>query len=149
MAVTGATATRWPQPTGLHTSGLVSKQAGNAVGQREAILDLPFTHSLPSRALPDGPIHQPQAFRSWLDVLQLPSCERPLGRPVDQAAARGRRSTGKQGASLKAEVWPRCVPGDQRAGRLPLLSKQRRASETRAQPSSTPLALNAKSWKEA
>jgi hypothetical protein len=59
---------------------LVFKQVGNAVGQRETILDLPFTHSLPSRALPDGPIHQPQAFRNWLDVLQFPSWERHLGR---------------------------------------------------------------------
>ena len=94
----------WPQPTGLHTSSLVSKQAGNAVGQRETILDLPFTHSLPSRALPDGPIHQPQAFRSWLDVLQLHSWERHSAAEVDQAAARRRRSTGKRGALFKAET---------------------------------------------
>jgi hypothetical protein len=58
-------------------------------------------------------------------------------------------SAGKRSASPEAVDWPRCVPGDQRAGRLPLFSQHRRASQTRAQPSSTPLALNAKSWKEA
>jgi len=33
-------------------------------------LDLPFPHSPPSKGTARRPIHQPQAFRSYLDVLQ-------------------------------------------------------------------------------
>jgi hypothetical protein len=61
----------------------------------------------------------------------------------------GRRSAGQANAAPEAVVWLRRVPGNQRAGRLPLLSQHRRVSQTKALPSSTPLALYAKSWKEA
>ena len=52
-------------------------------------------------------------------------------------------------ASPEAVVWPRCVPGDQRAGRLPRLNQHWRAMQANVLPSSTPPTLNAKSCKEA
>jgi len=58
----------------------------------------------------------------------------------------GRRSW-QADLSPEAVVWPRSAPGGQRAGRLALLSQQRRTSRTTPLPSSAPPALNAKSQK--
>ncbi len=94
---------------------------------------------LPSRAPPDDKDIRPQKLSVvGLEVVLGLSWERHLG-DRNGSSHRSREEVHRREALLQAETWPRGVPGDQRAGRLPLLSQQRRASQTRAQPSSTPL----------
>ena len=55
----------------FHISSLLLEDAQRRRAARHN-LDLPSHTAHPARALPDGPIHPPQAFRTYLDVLQRP-----------------------------------------------------------------------------